>query len=529
MSARERRRKRRRLAAGAGLGIGVALGTGASAQAADFTVTNLNDSGAGSLRQAVLDANAAPGADRILFQSGLSGTITLTSAQLSVTGPTEFVGPGADKLAITETVAAQGIFYLAPTPVGGAITISGLKLSGASKNFGAVILSNKTDLTLRNAIVTGNTVTGQGNIYTYGVGASRLTVDSSVIDGNTGTAILADSTQVSIIRSTVSGNGINAGGNGGGIYSSDGSLLLDTVTMSGNNGGNFGGAISISDNPTTITRSTLSGNQATLAGGAIYANGPSAPLTIDSSTISGNGNPNFGGGVSIKDNPTAISSSTIAGNSATLAGGGIYSANTSPTLSSALIGDNTAATGPDLYDGFGQSFTAAFSLIESTADATINSTGPNVTGQDPKLGPLADNGGPTLTQALLAGSPALDKGNARGTDQRGAPRPFDLRGVGPAAGGNSADIGAYEQVLCAGLLVNRVGTDAADTLNGTPGADGFLALGGNDTATGLAGKDSLCGGPGNDKLNGGNGKDKVLGETGKDKLKGGPGKDKQKQ
>ena len=95
MTARERRRKRRRLAAGAGLGIGAALGASASAQAADFTVTNLADSGPGSLRQAILDSNGAPGADRVLFKSGLSGTVSLTGGELSITGPLDVIGPGA--------------------------------------------------------------------------------------------------------------------------------------------------------------------------------------------------------------------------------------------------------------------------------------------------------------------------------------------------------------------------------------------------------------------------------------------------
>src|SRR5262245_41637065 len=100
MSARERRLKRRRLAAGAGLGIGAALGASASAQAADFTVTNLSDSGSGSLRQAISDSNTNPGADRVLFASSLSGQITLGS-ELKITDPVQVLGPGANKLTIS--------------------------------------------------------------------------------------------------------------------------------------------------------------------------------------------------------------------------------------------------------------------------------------------------------------------------------------------------------------------------------------------------------------------------------------------
>jgi hypothetical protein len=113
---------------------------------------------------------------------------------------------------------------------------------------------------------------------------------------------------------------------------------------------------------------------------------------------------------------------------------------------------------------------------------------------DPRLGPLADNGGSTQTHALLQGSPAINKGNpappgsggnaCAATDQRGAPR--------------NCDVGAYELVLCAKVTVNRVGTDARDVLRGTWGADGFLTLGGNDKAKGLGGRDAVCLGPGKD-------------------------------
>lgn len=64
------------------------------AQAATFTVTSLNDSGAGSLRKAVLDANAAPGNDTIAFQSGLTGTIVLTSGEIAITDRVAINGPG---------------------------------------------------------------------------------------------------------------------------------------------------------------------------------------------------------------------------------------------------------------------------------------------------------------------------------------------------------------------------------------------------------------------------------------------------
>jgi Ca2+-binding RTX toxin-like protein len=258
-------------------------------------------------------------------------------------------------------------------------------------------------------------------------------------------------------------------------------------------------------------------------------------VTIESSTITGNSTTSTiaaGGGVHFRQASTphtaslTIRNTTISGNSAAstaYGGGGVYAyGGTTKALANTIVGDNTAPVNPDVVVP-ASSLSAAFSLIEDPTGATITD-GPNITGQDPKLGPLADNGGPTPTQALQLGSPAIDQGQASGVDQRGAPRPFDFAGVA-LAGDNDADIGAYERVLCGGALVNRVGTAANDSLTGTPGADGILGLGGNDTISGLAGNDGLCGGAGNDKLLGGAGKDKLLGEAGKDKLKGGKGND----
>jgi hypothetical protein len=181
---------------------------------------------------------------------------------------------------------------------------------------------------------------------------------------------------------------------------------------------------------------------------------------------------------------------------------------------------------PDVSTYSGNTLDASFGLIENPSGATITG-GPNIFGQDPKLGPLADNGGPTPTQALELGSPAIDQGQASGVDQRGAPRPFDFAGIA-LAGSNQADIGAYERVLCGGKLVNEIGTAANDVIAGTAGSDGILGLGGKDTLKGLAGNDGLCGGPGKDKLKGGKGNDTLLGQAGKDTLIGGKGKDKLK-
>ena len=456
MSARERRRKRRRLAAGAGLGIGAALGGAASAQAADFTVTNLGDSGSGSLRQAITDSNTSPGADRVLFSSSLSGQITLGS-ELPVSDPVQVLGPGAPKLTISGNNNSRIFNVNLNAAPNNPVTISGLTLTGGKDMGGGAIASKYANLTVENAVLSRNSV----------------------------------------------------GVDGGAIWQTGGQLTIRSTTISGNHSDTFRGGL------------------------IHFGNNPNQGVTIESSTITGNTANNVAGGVGVFDgsrtSPLEIRNSTISGNSAgpTSGGGGlsIYGFS-SRTMVNTIVADNTAQTAPDIYTAPNSALDASFSLIENPSGATITG-GPNITGQDPKLGPLADNGGPTPTEALLPGSPAIDQGQASGVDQRGAPRPFDLAGVA-LAGDNDADIGAYERVLCGKVLVNKVGTSGKDVIAGTKGADGILGLGGKDTLKGLAGKDGLCGGPGKDKLKGGGGNDTLLGQAGNDTLIGGKGKDKLK-
>jgi Ca2+-binding RTX toxin-like protein len=473
MSRHRRRRRERRVEhtrassakrtvlAGTGLSLGAALGMTGTADAATFTVSNLNDSGAGSLRQAILDANAAPGADQVTFQSTLTGQVTLGS-ELPITDATEVLGPGPDKLTISGNNSSR-IFNINidPSAANTPVTISGLRLTGGAlgggaPSGGAAIRTKYANLTVANAVISNN------NAGTYG---------------------------------------------GGGIFVDGGSLTVRSSTISGNSAGPGGGIFSHHDQADVFT--------------------------IESSTITGNRASSYGGGLNLNDfSPGAlqvsIRNSTISANSAadtTFGGGGAAFSSNSPSLVNTIVADNTATPAPDIATRGtpSPSVNASFSLVEDPSGANITG-GPNIFNQDPRLLSLADNGGPTPTQALNEGSPAIDQGQASGVDQRGAPRPFDLAGIA-LAGDNDADIGAYERVLCGNALVNGVGTAGPDTFPGTPAPDGILGFGGDDRLTGLAGDDGLCGGPGKDTLPGGSGKDQLLGEAGKDKLKGGTGKD----
>lgn len=168
------------------------------------------------------------------------------------------------------------------------------------------------------------------------------------------------------------------------------------------------------------------------------------------STVTGN-SADSGGGILNSDRLGGASitlvNSTVASNSARQGGGGIAQADglegPNPVfLANTLVALNTAPSGPDLLGGFG----ARFSLVgDGTGSGLTNTDGnqvgnvsPNGSPIDPRLGPLADNGGPTRTHALLLGSPAIDAASTPDcppTDQRGTMRP-------QAA---ACDIGSYER------------------------------------------------------------------------------------
>jgi predicted outer membrane repeat protein len=394
MSQRQRRRKaerrsqaqrrvpsRRQVAAGATVAMGATLAATGNAQAATFNVTNLNDDGAGSLRQAILDANASPGMDQVLFQATLSGRIALGS-DLDIYGPTEVRGPGPDKLTISGNNSSR-IFYVLTTAQA-PVTISGLTLTG------------------------GSAVGGGGAIFSK---YATLTVADAVISQN----------------STLSAGSSDAGG---GIFNRDGAL--------------------------TIRSSTISGNSAGESGGGIYSlhDSPSSGLTIESSTITGNSAAGGGGGAALYEFAPAtgaslrIRNTTISGNSAEGAGGGLVTyAGASRTMVNTIVADNSASSGPDItvFGAVGTPFNASFSLVENPSLANLTGS-PNITGQDPRLLPLADNGGPAPTQAPGVGSPVIDKGASFGltSDQRGVQRPIDFPAIPNAAGGDGSDIGAFE-------------------------------------------------------------------------------------
>jgi parallel beta-helix repeat protein len=488
--ARERKqRKGAAAASGAVLTLGVALAAGPAAQAAAFNVTNLDDAGAGSLRQAIEDANAAAGADTITFDAGLSGgAVILTSGQLAITDSVDIQGLGAANLAVTANDASR-VFYLYNNAALIDVTISGLTIAGGNADVGGGIIDFDENLTLDGVTITGNSASGDGGgLWADGFNMT-LTIRDSVITGNAasddgGGIYIEDTGGPLLIQNTViSGN--QAADSGGGIYfyDPDEDVTIDNSTISGNTAGGLGGGIylySPDDGNWLITNTTLSGNDAA-AGGGIFFYSADHPLLIQNSTISGNqATAGDGGGIYFYNlyGGTTLDHTTVAGNSASGSGGGIFLQNSELSLTNSIVADNTAATDDDLSTGVEATFNASFSLIESPGAASVNDTGGTVLNQDPQLGPLENNGGTTLTHRPAPTSPAVNTGDPAftpppATDQRGANRLQNGRtDMGAVEVGPSGTI----QLTATSTSVGEGGSIVTITATRTGGSDGAVSV-----------------------------------------------------
>ncbi|BCM94519.1 anti-sigma-I factor RsgI2 (plasmid) [Abditibacteriota bacterium] len=384
-------------------------------------VTSLADNGnAGTLRAEI--ARATTG-DTITFQSGLSGTITLTSGELLVQKNITIQGPGASVISINGNNVSR-VFHFAPSPPGASMssTLSGVTITGGKSSLGGAIFNEAYNtLTLSNDIVTGNTVSSGsafgGGIYNVGT----LMVGDSTISNNTAVAA-------------------SSGACGGGIYTIN-KVMLNNTTVSGNSATSEGGGFyqrADDSIQSTITNSTFLGNK-TLStnsgtGGGLYLS--TGKLTLGNSTIAGNTATSVGGGIYQSEGTLTLGNCTIAGNTATSQGGGLQVS--SASMNNTIVAGNNASTTPDIYGTIGS---GDYNLIQDLANASVAGTH-IITGVAPRLSALANNGGPTQTMALTAGSLAIGSGdpafNATTT-------PYDQRGNGfTRVQEGTLDIGAVE-------------------------------------------------------------------------------------
>lgn len=472
------------------------------ARAATLTVTSLADSGPGTLREAIAAANAAPGPDVIDF--ALAGDVLLASPLPPVTDPEGLVIQGAGVVAIDGgdvvrpfSVAASGSLVVAHLTVrrgfadggsGGAFLNEGsllLRGSTVRENAATVAggaIANHGRLVVEDSTVEGNSAPVGGAIHSTG----SLDVSDSQINGNSaeqqGGAINSTG-PLSVRRSSFTGNQVQPGTGGaieadttngsatisesqflqnisyggGAVRNRRGALTIDRSTFTDNE--TFrrrrvsypGGAVAnVEGGKLTVLSSTLEANSASLDGGGIHHSG--ASLVVANSTISGNLAANGqGGGISVWG-PATMVHVTIAGNTALVEpGGGLYhdAAAGTLTLTNSLIANNAATGGPDCAST-GSITAGGPNLVKDMAGCSFGGPPPLVA--PPLLGPLAANGGPTRTHALLKGSPAIDAADQAACaappvgslDQRGAARPA----------GAGCDLGAYEGVSPPGPLLN---------------------------------------------------------------------------
>ena len=329
---------------------------------------------------------------------------------------------------------------------GGTVTLNNSTVSGNSAQFGGGV-DNSGMLTLNNSTVSGNSADerGGGIDNSGGLMLNNSTVSDNWaiygggIDNNLGTATLSNS--------TVSGNSARSGG---GIDNSGG-LTLNNSTVSDNSAIDDGGGIDNSGTATlSLSNSTVSRNWARFGGGIL--NSGTATLSLSNSTVSDN-SARSGGGI-LNVGGLTLNNSTVSFNLATY-GGGVYNSGTTTLVRTIISGNNT-----DFYSG----------AEVSNYYGTVNSDGHNIIGYGGSARSvgftpggtdvvpggtlttvlnftLADNGGPTLTHALVSGSPAINIIPLDGvvcifdtsTDQRGA-----VRGSGVNRGEGACDAGAFE-------------------------------------------------------------------------------------
>jgi len=388
----------------------------------------------------------------------LGGTVTITNT--TIIGNNAFDYGGGLVVDVNDsvvTIASSSIYGNSAGNFGGGITVFGAptfivresSISGNVATRGGGIhvayLQTGGSVSLASSTISYNSAGQGGGIHIRELTYSSVSLADTVISDNVSSAegggiYLEAETPGAVGYSPVTlANCMlseNSAYSGGGIFSTSTSLTLEGCTVS-NNSASYGGGIASSGDIVTLSNSVFWGNDATYNGGGIYVDpGTSGgTLTVSNSTLSGN-RADIGGGIYTDISGLDIAASTFDSNIAFSTGGGIFNNVSGAVLRNSIVANSvgTNCSGEEIVDdGNNLQF----------GDAEADSCGTSIPIADPKLGPLADNGGPTLTHALLPGSAAIDAGdntNCPATDQRGVSRPLDGDGDTVTA----CDIGAFE-------------------------------------------------------------------------------------
>jgi parallel beta-helix repeat protein len=422
-------------------------------------------------------------------------TTVMTNGEIVIDNDVVLDGEGNLTVDGSEVVDVDEGYSIFSVPQGVAAGLRGFVATGSSGESGG----NYTGIVNRGTLaLTDCTVSGNSDIWIAGVSnLGTMTIDDCTISENTGAGI-GNFGILTLKDSIVSGNVSTNGAGGGGIVAYGNMTMVVDSTVSGNSALDGGGINACEPlaggcHPVTLINSTVSGNAASGAAGGIYGG---EPLTLTNSTVSGN-SAEYGAGI-FAGGDVSLMSSTISDNTASTDGGGIIQASpgAETRVFNSTVSGNSASN--EQGDGIWHTWDGAITLLNSTVSNNIHvpdglelleiagtlvagvctqdgplGPGPsssgyniespgdtcgfetnkgdqiNVSTEDLNLGPLQNNGGPTMTHALLteptvsvaidviAGVDCVDaEGQPLTTDQRGQPR--------PETGGAMCDVGAFE-------------------------------------------------------------------------------------
>lgn len=403
------------------------------------TDINFGSGDTGDLRYCIGRTNLSAGADIITFD--ITGTIALNSSLPAITDSLSIIGGN-------HGIVVDGQDHLGVIPfsiTAGNVTISEITIMRGHANnpdAGGVQVRNGASLELKN-----------------------VTVQNCTTLAENGGGVLSSGSSLKITNSRIINNHMSApGSSGSGIYMGGGSLVMMGSVVSGNtlpNPDDIGGAgihlFQVSN--ARIENSTIFGNVNGNYGAGIHNN--MSTLRMSNVTVSGNSGGQQAGGVSNVGGTLVLRNCTISGNSVTRWGGGIYNVGNGAvlTLANTIVAGNSAGiNGQDIFN-FASLSRAGSNIVQATIvnSGTISGAG-TIVNVDPRLLPLASNGGLVPTRALGTNSPARNAGvNAEALDTGGAPLLYDARGPGfPRIKSLIVDVGAYESSMI------RAGFDIGD-------------------------------------------------------------------